>query len=87
LRCRDYAAAFAAFERLYACSLNHPPPDDDVEVAPFQLLHDAECIEDAIHVPSCIAILSNSIITMCLYIYVQNMHFCLFVCLSISLFV
>ena len=44
LRLRDYAGAFAAFNTLYAASL----ADATGEVAPFQLIHDAECIEDAV---------------------------------------
>ncbi|KAL3901843.1 MAG: hypothetical protein SGPRY_012225, partial [Prymnesium sp.] len=45
LRLRDYAAAFACFERLHAASLSDAAP---VDVAPFRLLHDAECIEEAV---------------------------------------
>jgi hypothetical protein len=42
LRLRDYPAAFAAFDRIAALD---PKPAD---VAPFRLLHDAECVEAAV---------------------------------------
>ena len=47
LRCHDYAAAFAAFDAMYRQTLAAPIADE-TEVAPVQLLMDAECVEDAI---------------------------------------
>jgi hypothetical protein len=44
LRCRQTARAFAAFRSLYEASLAEEPS----EVAAFQLVHDAECVEDAV---------------------------------------
>lgn len=57
LRCRQYAEAFEGFRQLYEHSLRSvgdAGPDGpangipSAEVAPFQLLHDAECIEHAV---------------------------------------
>jgi tetratricopeptide (TPR) repeat protein len=51
LRLGDYQAAFAAFDEMYRVSLKQPIADD-VEVAPFQLIMDAECIDDSVsHMP------------------------------------
>ena len=47
LRCRRYAEAFDAFTQLYRCSLSADGASSS-EVAPFQLVHDAEAIEDAV---------------------------------------
>ena len=53
LRVREYVAAFAAFGALYEANLRAAKEDEiaadaAAEVAPFQLRHDAECIEDAV---------------------------------------
>lgn len=51
LRLRQYSAAFAAFDRLYEASLAAAVSvegRETAEVAPFQLIHDAECLEDAV---------------------------------------
>ena len=44
LRLREYEAAFSCFHHVHTLSCQ----DASVEVAPFRLLHDAECIEDAV---------------------------------------
>ena len=44
LRSHQYPEAFAGFLTLYELSLGSAPN----ELAPFQLVHDAECIEDAV---------------------------------------
>ena len=44
LRLRDYAGAFGTFGRLHAASLRLQPYES-LEVAPFRLVHDAECTE------------------------------------------
>ena len=51
LRMRDYSEAFASFDSLYRASLSAEALEAAREVdavAPFQLVHDAECIEDAV---------------------------------------
>jgi tetratricopeptide (TPR) repeat protein len=46
LRLGDYKAAFIAFDEMYSVSLKQPIADE-VEVAPFQLIMDAECVENS----------------------------------------
>lgn len=48
LRLGDYAAAFAAFDTLHEAAVADPDAEQHLEVAPFQLIHDAECVEDAV---------------------------------------
>lgn len=49
LRCRDNSAAFAAFRQLHRLSSSKSTAQrPEAEVAPFQLEHDAECVEDAV---------------------------------------
>ena len=51
LRMRDYRRAFASFDDLYRASLSTEARDAAREadaVAPFQLVHDAECIEASV---------------------------------------
>lgn len=45
LRLGEYELAFDAFRKCYARSLHNV---GECEVAPFRLLHDAECIEHAV---------------------------------------
>jgi hypothetical protein len=47
LRCRDNEVAFAAFDELHKASQAAGAPED-TEIAPFQLLHDADAVETAV---------------------------------------
>ena len=64
LRCKRYADAFAGFRQLYEHSLaadaatDGEQKNDARSVAPFQLIHDAQCIEHAVELgadPSALA--------------------------------
>lgn len=49
LRCHRMPSAFEAFEQLYRASLDPSSAErEGAEIAAFQLLHDAECVEDAV---------------------------------------
>lgn len=50
MRCQQYAAAFEGFNGVYQRSLcdDDGAPRTTDEVAPFQLIHDAECVEHAV---------------------------------------
>ena len=65
LRCQRYAAAFASFRQLYERSLSAVPSVGELlsshaagEIAPFQLLHDAECVEHAVELGADPAVLA-----------------------------
>ena len=55
LRCRRTADGFAAFRALFHATLA-----PSAEIAPFQLMHDAECIEDAVRLGADAASLSTA---------------------------
>lgn len=48
LRLKEYRAAFDAFTLLHRTTLDDASAREEEEVSPFRLLHDAECIEDAV---------------------------------------
>ena len=48
LRLGEYGGAFDAFDGLYRTTLEDAEAWENEEVAPFRLLHDAECVEAAV---------------------------------------